>query len=100
MRKYLVVGYVPYDKKEAFVNELNALVIFEPTIYNTDNAEVVVECVKMVDEVIFAEACESDRTKFEIACVMLGKQRSNYVAKVDVETDERVDVVGEERAEE
>ena len=99
MKRILVVGYVPYEKRQAFVDEKNALVIFEPTIYNTDNAEVVVECVKMVDEVIFAEACESDRTKWEIACVMLGKQTSNYVAKVDVETDERVDVVGEERAE-
>ena len=91
MKRILVVGYVPYDKKEAFVKELNALVIFESAIYHADNPEVIVECVKMVDEVVFAEACESDRTKWEVACVMMSKKTSNYVPKENVETDEEVE---------
>ena len=105
MRKYLVVGFTGYGLMNALAKAEPNVIIFEQReINNANNAEAIVDIVKMVDAVVFADCGEDERLCYEVAIAMNNNLARKLevtdivkTKKVDVETDERVDVNGVER---
>lgn len=90
MKSVLVVGYVPYEKRKEIVKKnADSFLIFESGISDACKPQIIIEAVRMVDEVMFVNATKNDKLSYEVACVMLHKPMTDYTEE-EVEKDDAI----------